>query len=109
MSTKWFTVGGNTMSTSRDDCQDIERERTRDEREDEIRQRLLGPIGLRPQYTARSSLHQLVLECIARAATTLVENDHFNTTTREWVVDSDDLDHLAELLADLGDIEKEGW
>lgn len=97
------------MSTSYDDCQDIAKERERDEREDEIRQRLLGPIGQRPQQTARTSLHQLALECVARAATTLVENDHFNPTTREWVVDSDDLDHLAELLADLGDIEKEGW
>jgi len=97
------------MSTSYDDCQDIARERTRDEREDEMRERLLGPIGERPQHQPRSSLRQLALECIARAACTMVENDHFNTTTREWVVDDDDLDNLASLLADLGDIEKEGW
>jgi hypothetical protein len=97
------------MSMSYDDCQDIAKEREREEAQDEIRQRLLGPIGQRKNDQPYTPLRQLCIECIARAAEALCETGHYNSTTREWVVGTDELDHLASLVADLGDIEKEGW
>lgn len=98
------------MSMSYDDCQDIAKERELEEAQDEIRQRLLGPIGFRPNPPGpRQPLRTMALEAIAKAAERLVENDHFNDATQEWVVNDDDLDELAQLLDDLGTIEEEGW
>ncbi len=99
------------MSTSYDDCQDIAKERDRDEREGEIRQRLLGPIGLRPQVQARTSLHQLVLHCIAAKAQEIQDNAEFadDTSKDYWLVSYEHMSELEGLLDDLKTIEQEGW
>lgn len=93
------------MSMSHDDCQDILVE----EKQEALRQRLLGPIGQRLNDQPRRPLRELAVEAIAKASERLVETGHYNGTIHQWVVDADALDELAELVGDLGDIEKEGW
>lgn len=117
------------MSMSYDDCQDISRERDREEREDEIRQRLLGPIGLRPQEGGpRMPLRELAKKCVIdkarelRDAAILAEGYSFQhapvgdpDTSEEyeagkcWVIVDELFEEFDELLDDLNTIEKEGW
>ncbi len=116
------------MSTSYDDCQDIEREHTRDEREGEIRQRLLGPIGLRPLQQQGIPLRERCLKCIATKAQELLDNaesaegygvTHYQVgdpvgTERYvdgdcWVISTELMSELEDLLDDLKTIEQEGW
>jgi hypothetical protein len=114
------------MSMSYDDCQDIEKERERADAEDEVRQRLLGPISERPQQQARTSLHQLAQKCVAAKAQELLDNaelcegyaqersDHLVTEEvyideSGWYVTRELMTELEDLLDDLKTIEKEGW
>jgi hypothetical protein len=99
------------MSTNYDDCQDIAKEREREEREDEIRQRLLGPIGQRPPHQAHTSLHQMVLKCIATKAQEIQDDAEFadDTSKDYWLVSYEHMSELEELLDDLKTIEQEGW
>ncbi len=116
------------MSMSYDDCQDVLKERDREEREDEIRQRLLGPIGQRPQHQPRTPLRELAVKCVTAKAQELLDNveSAIGYTTRHYAVgDPDGRDHyeegacyvttteligeLDDLLDDLKTIEKEGW
>ena len=116
------------MSTSYDDCQDIAKERDRPEREDEIRQRLLGPIGQRPQVQARTPLLELAKKCVCAKAQELLDNaesaegyvtrhyavgdpdgrDHYEQSPC-WVVSTELFSELEDLLDDLKTIEQEGW
>jgi arginine utilization protein RocB len=99
------------MSTSYDDCQDIEKERTRDEREGEIRQRLLGPIGQRPQVQARTPLLELARKCVCAKAQEIQDNAEFadDTSKDYWLVSYELMSELEDLLDDLKTIEQEGW
>lgn len=99
------------MSTSIDDCQDIAKERTRDDREDEIRQRLLGPIGLRPMQQQGIPLRERCLKCIATKAQEIQDDAEFadDTSKDYWLVSYEHMSELEELLDDLNTIEKEGW
>ena len=96
------------MSTSYDDCQDIEREPGRAEREDEIRQRLPGPIGQRPQIQARTPLHELAKKCVCAKAQELLDNAE-GADGDYWVVSNELMSELEDLLDDLKTIEQEGW
>ena len=116
------------MSTSYDDCQDIAKERDRDEHEDEIRQRLLGPIGLRPMQQQGIPLRERCLKCIASKAQELLDNaesaegyvtrhypvgdpdgrDHYEQSPC-WVISTELFSELEDLLDDLKTIEQEGW
>lgn len=116
------------MSTSYDDCQDIGREPDRAEREDEIRQRLLGPIGQRLNDQPHTPLRELAQKCVIAKAQELLDSAEsaIGYTTRHYAVgDPDGRDHyeegacyvltteltseLEDLLDDLKTIEQEGW
>ena len=115
------------MSTSYDDCQDIAKERDREDREYEIRQRALGPIGQRPSEPGhRKPLRQLVRDRVIATAQELLDNaelcegytqersDHISTeevyiSESGWYVARELMTELEELLDDMNTIEKEGW
>lgn len=116
------------MSTSYDDCQDIAKERERVEAQDEIRQRLLGPIGQRVNDQPYTPLRELAKKCIVAKAQELLDSTEsaIGYTTRHYAVgDPDGRDHyeegacyvltteliteLDDLLDDLKTIEQEGW
>lgn len=107
------------MSMSYDDCQDILVE----EKQEEVRQRLLGPIGQRPQEGGpRLPLRELARNCILTKVAELLDNaelvegysqdgEHGETYHNEsgWFIDYEWMGELEELLDDLKTIEKEGW
>lgn len=107
------------MSMSYNDCQDILEE----EKKSEMRERLRGPIGQRPQEGGpRQSLGELARQCIITKARELLDNaelvegyskdgEHGETYHAEsgWWIDYDFMGELEELLDDLNTIEKEGW
>lgn len=116
------------MSTSYDDCQDIAKEGDRAEREDGIRQRLLGPIGQRLNNTPRTPLHELAKKCVCAKAQEILDNaesaDGYCTTHYAvgdpdgrghyeespcWVISTELMSELEDLLDDLRTIEQEGW
>ena len=116
------------MSMSYDDCQDIAKEREREEAQDEIRQRLLGPIGQRVNGQPYTPLRELATKCVTAKAQELLDNveSAIGYTTRHYAVgDPDGRDHyeegacyvatteliseLDDLLDDLKTIEQEGW
>jgi len=117
------------MSTSYDDCQDIAKERDREDREYEIRQRALGPIGQRPSEPGhRKPLRQLVRDRVIATVAELRDNAELATgygTTHYapgdpvgedhfvdgpcWVTHVDLMSELDDLLDDMNTIEKEGW
>lgn len=80
------------MSTSYDDCQDIEREPER--------------VALEDKY-GRIDLKGKTLTCVARQAERIIDNAEADG--EGYVINSDDYDDLAALLDDLRTIEKEGW
>lgn len=110
------------MSTSYDDCQDVLKERERFEKEDPIRQRLLGPIGQRLNDQPYTPTRTLALNCIAAKMRELLDNVELvegyseDTDTGQvyhdecgWFIDREFMGELEELLDDLNTIEKEGW
>jgi hypothetical protein len=107
------------MSMSYDDCQDVLEE----EKKEEVRQRLLGPIGQRPMEGGpRQPLLTLARKCVAEKARELLDNaelvegyskdgEHGETYHAEsgWWIDYDFMGELEELVDDLKTIEEEGW
>lgn len=98
------------MGMSMQDAQDVLRELEREHREDEIRQRLLGPIGQRPQEPGpRKPLRRLVTDCILKKAEEINEHAQYNATIDRYVIDSELMGELSDLLDDYFTILEEGW
>ena len=88
-----------------------------EERRDEVRQRLLGPIGQRPaEGSPRIRLGELATKCVVEKAREVVDNiedhecEHCGHKEQAMVMMSWDLwKELSDIVDDLNTIEEEGW
>lgn len=109
------------MTTERYDVPGILRDATEaeleNERRDEVRQRLLGPIGMRPNPPPpRRKLGELARDCVIEKAREIVRDvedficDHCDHRDENMVMLSRDFwQELHDIVDDLDTIEKEGW
>lgn len=98
------------MSMSYDDCQDIEKEREREDRQYEIRQRALGPIGQRPTEPGhRKPLRQLVRDRLVETALEVIGGAEWDSDQRMWLIENQEIEEFQVLADDMKTIDEEGW